>query len=60
MSTFLGLLLNQKKKEENRSLNNREIWYLSIILTWQNQHYVDLGMVLNIKKIKKYTLLKRF
>ena len=32
MSTFLGLLLNQKKKEENRSIHNREIWYLSIIL----------------------------
>ena len=27
MSTFLSLLLNQKKKEENRSFQNREIWY---------------------------------
>ncbi len=45
MSTFLGVLLNQKKKEENRSIHNREIWYLSIILTRQNKHYVDLGMV---------------
>jgi hypothetical protein len=32
MSAFLGLLLNQKKKEENRAIHGREIWDLSIIL----------------------------
>jgi len=31
MLTLLGLLLNQKKKEENRQFHNREIGYLSII-----------------------------
>jgi hypothetical protein len=31
MSTFLGLLLNRKKKEENRSIHNKEVGYLSII-----------------------------
>jgi len=46
MSTFLGLLLNQKKKEENRSIHNREITYVWVWFSNKD---------LNIKKI---TILK--
>ncbi len=45
MSTFLGMLLNKKKKEENQPFNAGEICDLLSIFTWQNKHFVDLGMV---------------
>jgi len=33
MSTFLGMLLNKKKKEENRSFHDVEILNLLLIFT---------------------------
>ncbi len=45
MSTFLGILLNKKKKEENRSFHNWEIGYLSIIFNMTELTKRDLDMV---------------
>jgi len=50
MPTFMGMLLNKKKK--NWSFHDGEILNLLSIFKWQNKHYVDLDMV--FKKSFKY------